>query len=138
MSSHSETKRGNTQSGPHLIVGGFATLAFLVAAFLAFDDITTDNATSFPLEYTLLLAGAVWGLFVAARLIRRGNHILGLISLFMLAGAVWGQRKVGPGTVPSWQLEYLATLAGLLWFLVLSAILVAMGFKFQRQAGGRA
>ena len=138
MSSDSETKRGSTQSGPHLIVGGFATLAFLLLAYLAFDDITTDNATSFPLEYTFLLACAVWGLFVAARLIRRGNHILGLISIFMLAGAVWGQRKVGPGTVPSWQLEYLATLAGMLWFLVLSAILVAMGFRFQRQAGGRA
>ncbi len=132
MSSNSATNRGSTQSGPHLIVGGFATLAFLWIAFLAFDDITTDNATSFTLEYTFLLACAVWGLFVSAKLIRRGNHILGLISLFMLAGAVWGQRKVGPGTVPSWQLEYLATLAGMLWFLVLSAILVAMGFRCHR------
>ena len=100
--------RGSTQSGSYLIVGGFATLVFLLVAYLAFDDITTDNATSFTLEYT-----------------------------FLLACAVWGQRKVGPGTVASWQLEYLATLAGMFWFLVLSAILVAMGFRYQRQAGGR-
>jgi hypothetical protein len=47
------------------------TIAALLLGFAAFDDITTDNATSFPLEYTTLTAAAIWLLFIAVRLMRR-------------------------------------------------------------------
>jgi hypothetical protein len=124
--------RTGPQSGPHLIVGGFATLAVFMLAFLAFDDITTDNATAFPLEYSCLLLCAAWCLFVAVRLMRRGNRLLGILSLMALIAAVWGQREIGPGTIPSWQPEYVAPAAGLLWLLPLSAVLVVMGFRHLR------
>jgi hypothetical protein len=127
-----QARRG-LQSGPHLIVGGCATLAAFVLAFLAFDDITTDNATTFTLEYGLLLLCAAWCLFVSIRLIGRGNRVLGILSLVTLTGAVWGQRRIGPGTAPAWQPEYLATATGMLWLLALSAILVVMGFRHLRR-----
>jgi hypothetical protein len=74
-------------------------MAALLLVFAAFDDITTDRATSFPLEYTTLVAVAVWLLFIAVRLMRHGYGVLGAISLVALASAVWGQRAVGPGVV---------------------------------------
>ncbi len=118
--------------GVRLIVGGLATLAFWMLAFAAFDDITTDNATSFKVEYSFLFICALWGLFISARLFRRGNHFLGILSGLMLVAAVWGQRGIGPDTVPGWRAEYITTTAGLLWFLLLSGILVVMGFRLQR------
>jgi hypothetical protein len=104
---------------------GFLTIAVLLLVFAAFDDITTDNATSFPLEYTLLAASAVWLLFIAVRLTRHGHGLLGGISLLALASAVWGQRAIGPGVV--WgqrsgglKPEYLAVMTAYGWFCALS------------------
>ena len=42
-----------------LLRDAVVTIAALLLVFAAFDDITTDNATSFPLEYTILAASAV-------------------------------------------------------------------------------
>ena len=47
------------------------TIAALLLGFAAFDDITTDTATSFPLEYTTLAVAAIWLVFIAVRLMRR-------------------------------------------------------------------
>jgi len=104
------------------------TLAVVVGAFLAFDDITTDNATSFHAEYSFLRAGAIWCLIVAVSLIGMRHFALGGACVFVLAAAVWGQRSVGPGTIPSWQPGYLATVAALGWFLVLSLWLLVSAF----------
>jgi hypothetical protein len=126
--------------GVRLIIGGFATLVFWILAFAAFDDITTDNATSFKAEYFFLSICALWGLFLSTRLTLRGYRFLGILSGLMFAATVWGQRGIGPGTVPGWWPEYVATVTGLLWFLVLSGILVVMGFRLQRgsdRRGGR-
>ena len=60
------------------------TIAALLLVFAAFDDITTDRATSFPLEYTTLIASAVWLLFIAGRVMRHGHGLLGGISLLAL------------------------------------------------------
>ena len=115
-----------------LIVDGFVTLAFVVLAFLAFDDITTDNATSFTVEYTCLLACAIWCLAVAVRLATKGYFILGTASALALGAAVWGQRSIGPGTVPSWQPRYVATVAAIIWFLSLALVLFVLGFRTDR------
>jgi hypothetical protein len=56
---------------------GLISLAALFLAYAALDDITTDNATSFPVEYTLLIACAAWFAFLAARMIRRRYRTLG-------------------------------------------------------------
>ena len=90
------------------------TIAALLLVFAAFDDITTDNATSFPLEYTILAASAVWLLFIAVRLMRHGHGLLGGISLLALASAVWGQRAGG------FKPEYVAVMTAYGWFCALS------------------
>src|SRR4029453_7135946 len=90
------------------------TIAALLLVFAAFDDITTDNATSFPLEYTILAASAVWLLFIAVRLMRHGHGLLGGISLLALASAVWGQPAVG------FKPEYVAMMTAYGWFCALS------------------
>jgi len=105
------------------------TIAALLLVFAAFDDITTDNATSFPLEYTTLVAVAVWLLFIAVRLMRHGHGLLGGISLVALASAVWGQRAVGPGVVwgqraAGFKPEYVAVMAAYGWFCALSLALL--------------
>jgi hypothetical protein len=125
-------KPGKIPSGAALIVDGFVTFAFLVLAWLAFDDITTDNATSFTVEYTCLLACAIWCLVVAVRLAAKGHFILGTASALALGAAVWGQRSIGPGTVPSWQPQYVATAAAIVWFVSLAVVLVVLGFRTDR------
>jgi len=45
---------------------GVITLVVLLLVFAAFDDITTDNATALPVEYSLLIACGAW-LLSAAR-----------------------------------------------------------------------
>ena len=120
MHQHAE-KPGRIPSDAVLIVDGLVTFAFVVLAWLAFDDITTDNATSFTVEYTCLLACAVWCLVVAVRLATKGHFVLG--------AAVWGQRSIGPGTVPSWQPHYVATAAAMVWFLSLAVVLLVLGFR---------
>src|SRR5690349_933855 len=101
------------------------TIAGLLLVFAAFDDITTDNATSFPLEYTILVVAAAWLLSIAGRLILHDHRLVGGISLLVLAGAVWGQRAVGPGVVwgqrgAGLKLEYVAVMAAYGWFWALS------------------
>ena len=88
------------------------TIAALLLVFAAFDDITTDNATSFPLEYTTLVVSAVWLLFIAVRLVRHGHGLLGGISLLAVASAVWGAAGFEPG--------YVAVMPAYGWFWALS------------------
>jgi hypothetical protein len=125
-------KPGKLPSDAVLIVDGFVTFAFIVLAWLAFDDITTDNATSFTVEYTCLLACAIWCLAVAIRLAARGHFILGTASALALGAAVWGQRSIGPGTVPSWLPQYVATVAAIVWYLSPAVVLVVLGFRTNR------
>ena len=115
------------------------TIAALLLVFAAFDDITTDNAASFPLEYTILVACAVWLLFIAVRLMRHGHGLLGGISLLALASAVWGQRAVGPGVVwgqsdAGFKPEYVAVMAAYGWFCALS---LAMLWRAWCKGSGR-
>lgn len=131
VETHAHTGQ-DSQAYSWFMPAGILTLAVVLLAFLAFDDITTDNATRFPLEYTALLGCSVWCLLVVVQLARTGHRVLGTISLLALGGAVWGQRAVGPGIVPSFQPEYVATLAGVGWFLALSIILVALGIRGSR------
>ena len=114
------------------------TIAVLLLVFAAFDDITTDNATSFPLEYTILVASAIWLLYIAVGLIRHGHGLLGGISLLALASAVWGQRAVGPGVVwgqraAGFKPEYVAVMIAYGWFCALS---LAMLWRARRESPG--
>ena len=99
----------------------------LMLVFAAFDDITTDNATHFTVEYIALSACASWFAFVAVRLIRIGRRTLGALSLAALAAALWAQRGIGPGITPGFWPEYTIMTAVFVWFLALAATLAVLG-----------
>jgi hypothetical protein len=108
---------------------GLVTVCVLLLVFAAFDDITTDNATAFPLEYTILLACAGWLFFLGLRLLRQHDYVLGGVSLLALAGAVWAQRAIGPGIRPGFWTEYVVATAAYVWFSALSAVLLWRGWR---------
>jgi hypothetical protein len=108
---------------------GVVTVCALLLAYAAFDDITTDNATTFQFEYTLLLACAGWLFFLGLRLLGQHHHALGGVSLLALAGAVWAQRAIGPGIPAGFRAEYVVVTAAYAWFLVLSAVLLWRGWR---------
>lgn len=119
------------RSGGDVAIGA-ATLGMVVLAFLAFDDITTDNATSFPLEYGCPALAALWSVALVVWLLRTRRFWLGGASLLILAAAAWGQRAIGPGTEPSLRPEYIATVSALAWFLVMAVALAISGFRLGR------
>jgi hypothetical protein len=105
------------------------TLFVLYIVFAAFDDITTDNATSFTFEYVALAGCAVWLAFLSVALIRARLKVLGTVSLIALAGALWGQREIGPGITPGLWPAYVVTTGAFLWFVALSFILLVLGWR---------
>lgn len=105
------------------------TFAAVVLAFAAVDDITTDNAEQFTVEYAALLGCAAGLLFVSVRLMRSAHRVLGGISLLALAAAIWSQRAIGPGIVPGFWTEYVVWTIAVLWFAVLSVVLLAIGCR---------
>lgn len=119
---------GRAPRGRSLTSTGLLTLVVVALAFAAFDDITTDNATRFPLEYAMLLGAAAWCVAVAAWLFRTGYHILAILSLLAVTGAVWGGRAVGART-PGLELEHMTMWAALVWFFALSILLLAWGVR---------
>lgn len=110
------------------LVYGVVTIVVMLLVFAAFDDITTDNATAFPLEYRALILSAAWLLIVSIRLLLQRQRALGSISLIALAAALWGQRGIGLGIKPGLWPEYVATTGAFLWFCVLSLVLVYQGW----------
>lgn len=132
-----------SESGAHHIgatqylASGLITFAALLLIFAAFDDITTDNATTFRTEYAFLLACTGWLLFVAVRLLRAGHLLLGGASLLALAAGLWAQRAIGPGIVPGLWAEYIVLTVAYLWFVALATGLVWLArrttsFSWQR------
>ena len=112
-----------------LIRDALLSFVVLLFAFGAFDDITTDNDTSFAVEYAMLALGAAWFVSLAVRLLRLGYRMLGIASLAALAGALWGQRAIGQGITPVFWPGYLATAGAFLWFLVLAISLLVLAAR---------
>jgi len=67
---------------------GAVSLVVLVFSWLALDDITTDNATRFPLEYTILVLAGVWFAALGVWLIARRRALAGICSLVAVAVGV--------------------------------------------------
>jgi hypothetical protein len=107
------------------------TIALVVLAWLAVDDITTDNSAGFKPEYRLLAACGAWCLFLAYDLTKHGYSRLGATSVIAVASAVWvasdglGHKRDGGWSV-FWP-EYTVMLVAWLWFLALAIVLVALG-----------
>jgi hypothetical protein len=100
------------------------TVVALLLVYAAFDDITTDNATTFRVEYTLLLGCAGWLLFVAWSLIQGGHRTLGFASLVALGSALWAQHAISPRMVPGLRLEYIVMAIAYVWFWALAAAML--------------
>jgi peptidoglycan/LPS O-acetylase OafA/YrhL len=116
------------RSRRQLLGDAAVTLATMLLAFAAFDDITTDNDTNFTLEWSIL---AVCGLLLAMvswRLLRSEHRWLGYISVAVLVAAVGAGSTIRPGISP-FQIEYLTTLAGFVWFLGLVGILTGLAWR---------
>jgi hypothetical protein len=108
------------------------TLAVVVFAYAAFDDITTDTATTFAVEWVSLAVCGVWLAMSSWRLLRSEHRWLGSISAVALVAAVGAGSTIRPGT-GSFQVEYLITMAGLLWFLGLVAIPARQAWRSAEQ-----
>lgn len=67
---------------------GCLSFVVLLLTWAALDDITTDNANSFPVEYALLVLSGIWFGSVAACLLGRRRTVAGIISVVALVAAV--------------------------------------------------
>jgi hypothetical protein len=67
---------------------GCLSFVVLFLTWAALDDITTDNANSFPVEYALLVFSGTWFGSVAAHLIGRRHTLAGITSALAVATGV--------------------------------------------------
>jgi hypothetical protein len=115
------------RSRRQLLRDAVVTLAAVLLAFAAFDDITTDRDTDFTFEWGALSVCALWLALVSWRLLKSEPRWLGVISVTVLvAAAGTGSRIRANGPFP---VEYLTTIAGLLWFLGLAGFLAAQAWR---------
>ena len=128
--SHASRFRGD------LLRDAALTLTAVVLAFAALDDITTDTATTFAFERLALACCGVWLLTVAWRLRRDGHRVLGAISIFVIAAGASAQPWIGPGTTPSLRFEYVAAVAGLVWFVGVAGILAGIAWRSGKRHAG--
>jgi hypothetical protein len=112
---------------------GAITAVALLLVFAAFDDITTDNATAFPVEYTFLVVCAAWLLVVALRLLHARHRALGGVSILGVAAGLWAQRGIGPGIVPGLWPEYVVMAAAYIWFWGIALAMLWLGYRTRRQ-----
>jgi peptidoglycan/LPS O-acetylase OafA/YrhL len=117
------------RSRRQLLRDAVLTLTAVLLAFAAFDDITTDTATTFTPEWIGLAVCGVWLVIVSWRLLRGEQRWIGSISMVAVAAGVGAGSTIRPGTGP-FAVEYLLTVAGLLWFLGLVAILAGQAWQW--------
>ncbi len=104
---------------------GVLSLLVLVLAWLALDDITTDNSTGrFVPEYSVLVASGVWFSGVAIWLLMRRRPILAIASLLAVALAVIAFWSLPHHYAPASLVNY-SGLISIAWFLGLSVWSVA-------------
>lgn len=105
---------------------GALSLVVLALSWLALDDITTDNATRFRAEYTMLVLAGLWFAWLGVALLRRGRAAIGAVSL----------AAVGIGVLAFWSLPHhyqpasmvnLFGLASIAWFVGVAAWLIGWG-----------
>ena len=123
------TKRNRAdRTRRQLLQDAALTLATVLLAVAAFDDIATDRATTFMVEWVSLAACGLWLFVVCWRVLRSEHWWLGSISTVVLVAAVGAGSRIRPGIDP-FAIESLTTIAGLLWFLALAAILAGQAWR---------
>jgi hypothetical protein len=112
------------EPGTQSLCVGIASILLLVLAWAALDDITTDTATAFVPEYSILVVCGIWFTAVAVWLLVRRRALTGIISLFAIALAVvafWSlPHHYGQGSAVNY-----SGLLSLAWFLALALWMTA-------------
>lgn len=127
-------QREKIQDRQALLRDGLISFGAIFLAYGALDDITTDNATSFPVERTMLVCVGAFFVYLAFRLWQERHRIIAVISLAMVGLAAWVQPWIGTRTTPS-RFEifaYLATITGLAWFLFVAVFLVSLAWRLRK------
>jgi hypothetical protein len=75
---------------------GAVSLMVLVLSWLALDDITTDTANTFALEYTILVSAGIWFLALGVSLAAQRRYLPAIASL----------AAVGLGVAAFWSLPH--------------------------------
>ncbi len=116
------------QSRGQLLRDAVLTIAAVMIAFAALDDITTDTAATFTFEWVGLAVCATWLLIVSWRLLHGEHRRLGWVSLIALAVAVAAAPTISPRSEP-FRIEYLLTMVALVWFAALGGILATRAWR---------
>jgi hypothetical protein len=112
---------------------GAVTLAAMFLAWLALDDITTDNATRFPVEYTILVMCAAWLMIVAGQLWRSGSRMNSALTVASIASAAFmavggiGHKRDG-GWAVFWP-QYLPLTWAWVHGIVIGALMIRRGMR---------
>ena len=103
---------------------GVVSILFWLLSWAALDDITTDTANAFPVEYTLLLLAGMWFAGVGVSLIAARRWLTGTFSIVAVAVGVvafWSlPHHYGPASFVN-QLGWIPVL----WFLGLAVWMLA-------------
>ncbi len=109
------------------------TLVLMLLAWLALDDITTDNSTGFHPEYSLLTFCAAWLLVFVFQMWRKSHRLRAGVSLLGLLSAAWvasdgiGHKRDGGWSV-FWP-EYTVITLTWFWFVGLAMLLVVRAWR---------
>jgi hypothetical protein len=101
---------------------GVVSILLLVLAWLALDDITTDNATgpdAFKVEYSCLVICGVWFASIAIWLLAHRRAHTSIISIAAVALAVVAFWSLPHHYAPGTAVNYLG-LISLAWFMGLA------------------
>jgi len=113
---------------------GAVSLVVLVLSWLALDDITTDNASEFPLEYTILVAAGIWFTSLGVSLIARRHRFAGICSLVAAAFGAVAFWSLPHHYQPPTPVNYLGWVT-IVWFLGLTVwLFVAADFSGRRRS----
>lgn len=105
------------------------TFVALLLVFAALDDITTDQAMTFRLEYTFLCASAGWLLFVGGSLVRAGHRTLGYASFVAVASALWALPAIRPGLGPALRPAFVVMATAYFWFWFLAGAMLWLAWR---------
>jgi hypothetical protein len=100
------------------------SLVVLLLSWLALDDITTDSATAFPLEYTILVLAGIWFAALGVALIAERRVAAGICSVAAVALGVVAFWSLPHHYQPPTPVNVLG-FAPLGWFLGLAMWLLA-------------
>jgi len=109
---------------------GAVSLIVMLLSWLALDDITTDNANRFPLEYTILVSAGIWFAALGVSMVAKRHAFVGVSSLVAVALGVLAFWSLPQHYQPPSPVNYLGYVP-LAWFAGLTVWLLA------GRAGGR-